>query len=86
MSVLLWIVFIFFILAYALRLFLRYGMPWLLGRMMKQQQDKFNQGFNQQQGYTQAKKEGEVEINIPQNKKQSKDDNFGEYIDFEEDV
>lgn len=86
MSVLLWIVFIFFILAYALRLFLRYGLPWILGRMMKQQQDKFSQAFKQQQGYTQTKKEGEVEINIPQQKKQSKDGDFGEYIDFEEDV
>lgn len=86
MSILLWIVFIFFILAYTLRLFLRYGMPWLLGRIMKKQQDKFNQAFKQPHAYTQTKKEGEVEINIPQKKKQDKEGDFGEYIDFEEDV
>lgn len=86
MSTLLWIVFVFVILVYALRLFLRYGMPWLLGRIMKKQQDKFTQEFKQQQAYNQTKKEGEVEINVPQKKKQNKTGDFGEYIDFEEDV
>jgi len=61
-------------------------MPWLLGRFMKKQQEKFNQAYNQQQGFGQGKKEGEVEINVPPEKEQKKDEGFGEYVEFEEDV
>ena len=86
MNFFLWIIFVFFLLAYGFRLFLRYGMPWILGRFMKKQQEKFNQAYNQQQGFGQGKKEGEVEINVPPKKEMKKDNGFGEYVDFEEDV
>ena len=86
MNLFLWLIFIFFLLAYGFRLFLRYGMPWLLGRFMKKQQEKFNQAYNQQQGFGQGNTEGEVEINVPSKKEQKKDNGFGEYVDFEEDV
>jgi len=86
MNFFLWLIFIFFVLAYGFKLFLRYGMPWLLGRFMKKQQEKFNQTYSQQQAYGQGKKEGEVEINIPPKTEQPKDNEFGEYVDFEEDV
>ena len=86
MNFFLWLIFIFFILAYGFRLFLRYGMPWLLGRFMKKQQEKFNQANNPQQDFRQRKREGDVEINVPPANEQKKDSGFGEYIDFEEDV
>ncbi len=86
MNFFLWLIFIFFLLAYGFRLFLRYGMPWLLGRFMKKQQEKFNQAYNQQQGFNQDKKKGDMEINVPPTKEQKKDKGFGEYVDFEEDV
>jgi len=86
MNFFLWLILVFFLLSYGFRLFLRYGMPWLLSRFMKKQQDKFNQAYNQQQGFQQKKKEGEVEINVPPKKEPKKDNEFGEYIDFEEEV
>ena len=86
MNFFLWLILIFFLLSYGLRLFLRYGMPWLLSRFMKNQQEKFTQAYNQQQGFHQEKKEGEVEINVPPKKEHKKDDDFGEYIEFEEEI
>ena len=86
MNFFLWLVLIIFLLSLGFRLFLRYGMPWLLARFMKKQQEKFNQAYNKQQGFYQEKKEGEVEINIPPKKEQKKDDEFGEYVDFEEET
>ena len=86
MNFFLWLILIFFLFVYGFRLFLRYGMPWLLGRFMKKQQEKFNQAYNQQQGFGQGKTDGEVEINVPSKKEQKKDNGFGEYVDFEEDV
>lgn len=72
----------FVILYYGLKLFLRYGLPWLIARFMKNQQSKFNQ-YGQQQQSTQ-KKEGEVEIKVRKKKKHKDDDDFGEYVDFED--
>jgi hypothetical protein len=86
MNFFLWLILIFFLLSLGLRLFLRYGMPWLLSRFMKKQQEKFNQAYQQQQGSYREKKEGEVEINVQPKKETKKDDEFGEYIDFEEEV
>ena len=84
MKFLFWFILIFLLLSYGLKLFMRYGLPWLLGRFMKKQQEKFNQGSYQQQGFDQGKKEGEVEINVPSAKAQKKDTGFGEYIEFED--
>jgi len=82
MDLFLGILLFFVILYYGLKLFLRYGLPWLITRFMKNQQSKFNQFGQQQQ--PQQKKEGEVEIKGSKKKKQKDDDDFGEYVDFED--
>lgn len=81
MDILLWILLVFVITYYALKLFLRYGLPWLIARFVKKQQEKFNQ-----QPYQQQQKEGEVHIRKePENDKHAKDDkSFGEYVEFED--
>lgn len=75
---------IIILLGYAFKLFLRYGVPWLMGRYMKKQQEKFYQGFDQTSGNTHQKREGE--INIKQTRKTTKKDDgdFGEYVEFED--
>ncbi|MEE4259004.1 MAG: DUF4834 family protein [Bacteroidales bacterium] len=75
---------IFILLGYAFRLFLRYGLPWLMGRYVKKQQEKFYQGFDQSGRNAQQKKEGEVKIKQPRKKSKKDDDDFGEYVDFED--
>lgn len=67
---------------YGFKLFLRYGLPWLIARFMKNQQAKYNQ-FGQQQT-TSRKTEGDVEIKTNQTKKSKDDDGFGEYVEFED--
>lgn len=85
MKILFWIIFIFILLGYAFRLFLRYGLPWLLGKMIRNQQNKY---ADFQGGETKnQKQEGEIKIKTnKQNKHQhnSNDDEFGEYVDFED--
>ena len=77
------LVIFFVLLYYGFKLFLRYGLPWLIVHFLKKQQTK-NGGFsgfgNTDPGFT----EGEVHVTGLKNKKQKKDDNFGEYVDFEE--
>ena len=75
---------IFILLGYAFRLFLRYGLPWLMGRYVKKQQEKFYQGFDQPGGNAYQKKEGEVEIKKPRKKNKKDEGDFGEYVDFED--
>ncbi|MCB2208987.1 MAG: DUF4834 family protein [Bacteroidetes bacterium] len=75
---------IFILLGYAFRLFLRYGLPWLMGRYVKKQQEKFYQGFNQSRENAYQKKEGEVKIKQPRKKSKKDDGDFGEYVDFED--
>ena len=75
---------IIILLGYAFRLFLRYGLPWLMGRYVKKQQEKFYQGFDQTGGNTYQKKEGEIKIKQPRNKSKNDEGDFGEYVDFED--
>ena len=75
---------IFILLGYAFRLFLRYGLPWLMGRYVKKQQEKFYQGFDQSGGNAYKKKEGEVNIKQPRKKGKKDEGDFGEYVDFED--
>ncbi|MCF6341889.1 MAG: hypothetical protein L3J31_03690 [Bacteroidales bacterium] len=84
MKFLFWIILIFLVLSYGMKLFMRYGLPWLLGRFMKKQQEKFNRGYDQRQDTQQQRREGDVEINVPSAKAQKKDTGFGEYIEFED--
>ncbi|PLX13206.1 MAG: hypothetical protein C0598_04270 [Marinilabiliales bacterium] len=87
MEIIFWIIIVFFLLGYAFRIFLRYGLPWLLGRFIRNQQNKHSgfssSGFNSQY----QKPEGEIKIKTnkkPNQHKDSQDDSFGEYVDFED--
>jgi hypothetical protein len=85
LEVFLTIVFVFILLYYGFRLFLRYGLPWLLTRHIRKQQQKFYGANDQTQENARKRKEGEVKIKNPGNdKKKKKDEEFGEYVDFEE--
>jgi hypothetical protein len=77
------IVFILFLSYYAVILFFRYALPWLLGRFIKKQQEKY---FGQSQPFVKSEApEKEKKSNRTTKKQQQKDDKtFGEYIDFEE--
>jgi len=59
-------------------------LPWLMGRYVKKQQEKFYQGFDQSGRNAQPKKEGEVKIKQPRKKSKKDDGDFGEYVDFED--
>lgn len=80
MDVLLWIFLFFVILYYGFRLFLRYVLPWLLARFVKNQQEK----FNQRRTNSEEKKEGEVRIRNNASSKNKDDKSFGEYVEFED--
>ena len=79
-------IFLFFvIIILAARIFIRYGLPYILGRFIRKQEQNFYQSNNQSQ--QQKKEEGEVKIRQKSstNKKRHKDDKtFGEYVDFED--
>ena len=78
------VILIVLLLGYAFRLFFRYGLPWLMGRYMKSQQQKFYDGFDQSAGNKKRKNEGEVEVKQSRKKTKKDDNDFGEYIDFED--
>jgi len=80
MDVLLGILLFFVLIYYAFKLFLRYGLPWLLARFFKKQQDK----FNQQQTNSKNREEGEVRISNSTSKKTKDDKTFGEYVEYED--
>ncbi len=85
METLLWIIFIFILLGYAFKFFLKYGLPWLLGRFIRNQQEKFG-GFGGQNGYnTAGTAEGDIRVKTnTKNKKPKNDDGFGEYVEYED--
>jgi len=80
MDLFLGILLFFIVVYYALKLFLRYALPWLLTRFVKKQQDK----YSQQHVYNEEKKEGEINIKRKTAGKTKDDKSFGEYIDFED--
>ena len=80
MEILLGIILFFVIIYYAFKLFLRYGLPWVLARFMRKQQEK----YNQQQNHQNARSEGDVSIKSNASKKGKDDNGFGEYVDFED--
>ena len=79
MEVFLGIILFFVILYYAFKLFLRYVLPWILARFIRNQNERFSQHY-------QSTKPEEGEVRIRKNKaNRKKDDNgFGEYVDFED--
>ncbi len=79
------IVFVFILFYYAFRLFLRYGLPWLLARHLRKRQQGFYDAFGRQENGNTAKKEGEVKIkDARKEKKKENNEDFGEYVDFED--
>ncbi|MDA3943989.1 MAG: hypothetical protein PF694_10675 [Bacteroidetes bacterium] len=71
-----WVLFIF----YAFRLFLRYVLPWIIGRYIRKMQDKMGQSQNKNN----QQKEGEVKLNYKESEHSRVDPDIGEYVDFEE--
>lgn len=82
MELLLGIFFFFVLLYYGLKLFLKYGLPWLITRFMKNQQSKYS-AYGQSRA-DQQKREGEIKIKTSRQGKPKDDTGFGEYVDFEE--
>ncbi len=74
----------FFVSLYLLRLVLRYTMPYLIKRFFKKMQNQAK-GFSPQDAYEQThyKKKG-MDIKYTKPQKAASDDDFGEYVDFEE--
>jgi hypothetical protein len=85
METLLWIIFIFIFLGYAFKFFLKYGLPWLLGRFIRNQQEKYN-GFGAQNTYNgPGTAEGDIRVKTDtKTKKPKKDEGFGEYVEYED--
>lgn len=74
---------VFFILVwYGFKIFLRYGLPWLIARFVKKQQAKFNQQSNYQNAP--PNREGDVHIKTDKSQKSKDDSDFGEYVDYED--
>ena len=81
MDVLLGILVFFMLLWYGLKIFLRYGLPWLLARFVRKQQEKYGP-YQQPPGSD--RQEGEVRVKKPSNQATKDDSGFGEYVDFED--
>ncbi len=85
LETLLTVIFIFLVLVYAFRLFFRYGLPWLLSRHMRKQQQKYYDIFGWGNvNDPEKKREGEVKVKKSKTKHKKEDTDFGEYIDFED--
>lgn len=84
MDILLGIIVFFILLWYGMKLFMRYGLPWLLARFIKKQQSRYGH-FNQHQGGGHPPEpEGRVKVKKDKARKPKDDDGFGEYVDFED--
>lgn len=74
--------FIILIIYYAIRLFARYVLPLMVDKGIKNMQQKMN---NQQQNYNQQRRrDGEVTIERDRTNSRNREQNQGEYVDFEE--
>ena len=69
----------YFVFKYTIRLLA----PFLIKRFANKMQDKFRQEFNQQYKNNDSK-EGDVTIENKKKSSNSKTDNVGDYVDFEE--
>jgi len=84
MEALLRFILIVVLVYYAFKLVAKYVMPWLLTRFIKKQQEKFNNmnGFSEQN--TNPNFEGKVKVKQQPKRKTRNEDDFGEYVDFED--
>ena len=81
MEIFLGIIVFFMLLWYGFKIFLRYGLPWLIARFVRKQQAKHGQ-YNQTSGA--VDQEGDVRIKKDPSQKTKDDSDFGEYVDFED--
>ncbi len=65
-----------------LRLFTRYLLPYLLKRFIRNAEKKYSTGYGKSQAPQQ--REGETHINYVPNDYQQKENDLGEYVDFED--
>lgn len=80
-----WVFFIFIVIGYVFKLFVRYGLPWLLTRFIKNQQKKYSDPFSSGSNPKQQSDSGEVSIKKGRKKTDERDKNdFGDYVDFED--
>ncbi len=69
------------LLWYGFKIFLRYGLPWLIARFVRNQQAKHGQ-YQQTSGVDEQ--EGDVRVKKDPLQKTKDDSDFGEYVDFED--
>ena len=69
------------LLWYGFKIFLRYGLPWLIARFVRKQQAKQGQ---YQRSSNMNSEEGEVRLKKDPTQKTNDDTDFGEYVDFED--
>lgn len=81
MKVFLGIIVFFMLLWYALKIFLRYGLPWLIARFVRKQAEKQSQ-YQQSSGI--ETEEGEIKLKTDTKQKPKDSTDFGEYVDFED--
>jgi len=72
------------IVYYGFKLVARYVVPWVITRFIKKQQEKFNNMNGFPDTNPNATNGGEVHVVTKQKNKTKGDDNFGEYVDFED--
>ena len=69
------------LLWYGFKIFLRYGLPWLIARFVRNQQAKQHQ---YQQSTEPNTPDGDVRLKKNPAQKTKDDTDFGEYVDFED--
>ena len=81
MDIFLGILVFLMLLWYGLKIFLRYGLPWLLARFVRNQQAKYGSSDGASGSHPQ---EGEVKVKKKTTQTNKDDKSFGEYVDFED--
>lgn len=84
MEALLRFIFIIVLVYYGFKLVARYVIPWVITRFIKKQQQKFNDMNGVNNSNYDPTNEGEVHIKTKKTKSAKNDDDFGEYVDFED--
>jgi len=80
-----WVVFTFIVIGYVFRLFLRYGLPWLLNRFMQKQQQKYSESNNSDNFSNSPDADTNIKTKVSQKKKSDNEKgDFGEYIEYED--
>ncbi|MFW5773811.1 MAG: DUF4834 family protein [Tangfeifania sp.] len=70
------------VIYFVARLFMRYILPLILDKKIKDMQQKMRD--QQKQQHRTSKNEGDVTIEYENNRNKNRGQNYGEYVDFEE--